>query len=262
MKFRIVCVLLLVVLFIPTTGFVCATRVEKMEADIEALQLQFNEIQKRVNNDQTQLTEMILRADKKLEELGSSQDETHDRVSQQNVQLSLELEQERAELAAMRGRLDVQQKALDEMQSSLQTVMGSVASTTGGSNVILPSDQEALYQFIQEKKGSGDTASQKAGTVEYLKRYPSDERNEALLLEMATLSSKEGLDRDAISYTTKYLQVFPKGASRNEIIYIMGDSGMKIGNCELAQKSFQTLEALGYKDASARLKDAKTNCKK
>jgi TolA-binding protein len=262
MKFRIFCLLAVLIAFIPTTGFVCATRVEKMEADIAALQLQFTEIQKRVNNDQTQLTEMILRADKKLEELGSTQDQTHDRVAQQNIQLALELEQERNELANMRGRLDLQQKTIDELQASLQTVMGSVASTTGGNSIILPSEQEALYAFIGEKRTANDTAAQKAAILEFIKRYPSDTRIEAILAELIMLLSTENAHTDAISYAARYLQLFPKSPSRNEIIYIMGDSGLKIGNCDLAQKSFQTLEALSYRDASARFKDAKANCKK
>ena len=73
MKFRVVCLSIVTSCALLSQGFVCSTRVEKMEADIAALQLQFGEIQKRVNNDQTQLTEMILRADKKLEELNNTQ---------------------------------------------------------------------------------------------------------------------------------------------------------------------------------------------
>ena len=261
MKFRVVCIIALLLMTIPMSGFVCATRVEKMEADIEALQLQFAEIQKRVNNDQTQLTEMILRADKKLEELGSTQDQTHDQVAQQNVQLALELEKERDELANMRGRLDVQQKTIAELQASLQTVMGSVAAAGNGSNVILPSSQDGLAQFIDEKKAANDLDTEKAAISEYLKRYPSDAKVEPLLAELVRIHSVQGLNQEAVSYCTKYLQQFPNGASRNEVIYIMGDSGQKIGNCSLAIKSFQTLEALGYKDAAARVKDAKANCK-
>lgn len=261
MKFRIVCILGVISVFFTTTGFVCATRVEKMEADIEALQLQFHEIQKRVNNEQTQLTEMIVRADKKLEALGDSQDETHDRVSQQNVQLALELEQERNELAAMRGRIDVQQKTITDLQSIVQTMMGSMSSSAEGNHVILPSEQEGLYQFIEEKKAAGDTSSQKIAMEEYVNRYPSDARLEKMLFELAQMASTAGEDREAIAYTTKYLQSFPKGESRNEIIYIMGDSGLKIGNCELAKKSFQTLEALKYRDAADRFKRAKAQCK-
>lgn len=261
MKFRIACAITLILLTIPTTGFVCASRVEKMEADIQALQLQFNEVQKRMNNDQTQLTEMILRADKKLEELGSAQNQNQDQVSQQNMQLALELEQERAELAAMRGRLDVQQKSLEDMQSSLQSVMGSVAGSTGG-GVILPTDQDALYQFIQDKKAAGDRSVQKTASQEYASRYPNDPRLEPILAELAQLYSQDGQDREAITASTRYIKQFPTGASRNDIIYIMGDSGLKIGNCDLAIQSFQALESLKFKDASARLKDAKANCKK
>ncbi len=261
MRFRIVCAIALILMTIPTTGFVCASRVEKMEADIQALQLQFNEVQKRMNNDQTQLTEMILRADKKLEELGSAQNQNQDQVSQQNVQMALELEQERAELAAMRGRLDVQQKTLEEMQSSLQSVMGSVAGSTGG-GVILPTDQESLYQFIQEKKAVGDKAVEKTAIQEYANRYPNDPRLEPILAELVQLYSQDGQDREAITASTRYIKQFPTGPSRNDVIYVMGDSGLKIGNCDLAIQSFQTLESFKYRDASARLKEAKSNCKK
>ena len=260
MKFRTVCLIALISLAFCSTGFVCATRVEQMEADIAALQLQFAEIQKRVNNDQTQLTEMILRADRKLEELGSSQNETHDQVSQQNVQLALELEQSRNELAAMRGRLDVQQKALEEMQSSMQSVMSSMSSTSGGSGVILPNDQESLYRFIEDSQATGNAEVANTAMVEYIRRYPVDERNEKLLPLVAATSAANGDHREAITYATKNLQLFPKGESRNEIIYIMGDSGLKIGNCDLAKKSFATLQALNYRDAAARAKEA-ASCK-
>ena len=261
MKFRVFCLLAVISTFFTTSGFVCATRVEKMEADIEALQLQFNEIQKRVNNDQTQLTEMILRADKKLEELGSSQDQTHDRVSQQNVQLAIELEQERAEMAALRGRLEVQQKALSDMQESLQSVMSSMTvSQTSSNAVLLPPDQNGLIAFIAEKQAAGDRDSAKMGMDEFLSRYPNAPQNEGYLFALAQNEAASGRDREAIAYATRYLQSFPKGDNRNEIIYIMGDSGLKVGNCDLAQKSFQTLSALKYRDSATRLKDAK-KCK-
>ena len=142
MRFRVVSVVLVLLFGVLSSGFVCSTRVERLEADVAALQLQFGEIQKRVNNDQTQLTEMILRADKKLEALNSNQDQAQSQVSEQNVQLALELEQERNQLAAMRGRLDLQQKALDEIQANLQSVLGTMASTSGGTSVILPANQE------------------------------------------------------------------------------------------------------------------------
>lgn len=262
MKFRIACIIALLLMFIPTTGFVCSTRVEKMEADIEALQMQFNEIQKRVNNDQTQLTEMILRADKKLEELGSTQNQTHDQVSQQNVQLALELEKERAELAAMRGRLDVQQKNIEEMQSGLSSIMGSVAGSSSGGGVILPTDQEALFSFILEKKSAGDKEAQKAAIQEYVNRYPNDSRVEPILAELVSLYSADGQHRDAITAATRYIKQYPSGPNRNAVIYAMGDAGLQIGNCDLATQSFQALSALNYKDAASRLKDAKSNCKK
>ena len=260
MKFRFACIIAVILMSIPSMGFVCATRVEKMEADIAALQLQFGEIQKRVNNDQTQLTEMILRADKKLEELGSTQNQTHDQVAQQNVQLAMELEQSRNELAVMRGRLDVQQKALDEMQSNMQTVLGSMAGTGGGNAVILPNDQESLYQFIQQKKAAHETAAQLAAEVEYIRRYPNDVRNEAILASIVSNYNSQGADRDVITYATKYLQQFPKGANRNEVVYNMGDSGLKLRNCDLAKKSFAMLKTEKYRDSEERAKEA-ASCK-
>lgn len=257
MKFRITSIFLVAVFAFLSTGFVCSTRVEKMEADIEALQIQFSEIQKRVNNDQTQLTEMILRADKKLDELNNAQGQSHEQVSQQNVQLALELEKERENLAQMRGIIDVQQKALSDLQSSMQTVMGSVSAAGGGSGVILPSDQETLYQFIETKRAAGDRQLERAGILEFIKRYPQDARMEPLCAALAQRYNDDAMHNEAITAATQYLQKFPNGANRNAVIYVMGDSGLKIGNCNLAQKSFTALSSIGYKDADSRLKEAK-----
>ena len=44
-------------------------------------------------------------------------------------------------------------------------------------------------------------------------------------------------------------------------MYYMGESGFKIGNCDLAKKAFMKLEAARYKDASTRLKEIKATCK-
>ncbi|MCL2325546.1 MAG: hypothetical protein FWC40_03450 [Proteobacteria bacterium] len=261
MRFRYACLLLIIIFAFPTTGFVCATRVERMEADVAALQLQFNEIQRRINNDQTQLTEMILRADKKLEELGEAQGQTHDRVAQQNVQLALELEQERAEIAAMRNRLDIQQRNLEDLQEGVRAIMGSAASTSAGSTLILPSDQNGLFQFIEARRAANDAPAKRAAILEYLKRYPNAPQLEPLLAELITDDSNAGLDREAITQASNYLKLFPQGPSRNEVIYRMGVSGLRIGNCDLAIKSFETLSALGYADSAQQLRNARASCR-
>lgn len=262
MKFRFCIAVLALFFWVLSSGFVCSTRVERLEADVAALQLQFGEIQKRVNNDQTQLTEMILRADKKLEALNNTQDMAQNQVSQQNVQLALELEQERAELAAMRGRLDVQQKSLDEMQANMQSILGTMAGTTGGTSVILPANQEELYSYIETKKQQGDTGARKAAIQEYLARYASDARSEGLLADLTSIYYMEGAYRETVSSAAQYIQQFPNGTNQKEVIYLMGEAGLQMKNCELAKKSFGLLQSKynGYKDAASRLKDA-NNCK-
>ena len=261
MRFRVVSVVLVLLFGVLSSGFVCSTRVARLEADVAALQLQFGEIQKRVNNDQTQLTEMILRADKKLEALNSNQDQAQSQVSEQNVQLALELEQERNQLAAMRGRLDLQQKALDEIQANLQSVLGTMASTSGGTSVILPANQEELYAFIGAKKAEGDEKMRKAGIVEFLARYPSDSRSEQLLADLTTIYFQDGAYRETVTSAAQYIQQYPNGANQKQMIYLMGDAGLAMKNCELAKKSFTLLESKysGYKDAAAKLKEA-NNC--
>ena len=261
MKFRVISLLLVIVFSFSTTGFVCATRVEKMEADIESLQIQFNDVQKRLNNDQTQLTSMILRADKKLEELSGNQNQSQSQVAQQNVQLALDLEAERAELASMRGRLEVQQKTIEQLQESLQAVMGSVALSGGGNAVILPSDQDGLNDYIQQKRMAGESAALQAALAEYLSRYPNDSRTESYLAELIALTASAKQDRDTITYCTQYLQKFPKGASRSDVLYQMGNAGLSIGNCNLAIQSFETLKSLNYSNADALLSNAKSTCK-
>lgn len=260
--FRVCTAFLVLISAILSSGFVCSTRVERIEADVAALQLQFGEIQKRVNNDQTQLTEMILRADKKLEALNSTQDEAQSQVSQQNVQLALELEQEREQLAAMRGRLDLQQKSLDEMQANLQSVLGTISTASGGSGVILPANQDELYALIEAKKTDGDDKTRKAAITEFLARYPGDARSESLLADLTAICFREGAYRETITSAAQYIQQYPNGANQKQMIYLMGDAGLSVKNCELAKKSFALLESKygGYKDAAEKLKAA-NNCK-
>ncbi len=262
MKFRLFCLICVICFAFTSTGFVCSTRVEKMEADIEALQIQFNDVQKRLNNDQTQLTSMILRADKKLEELGGAQDQSTNGLAQQNVQLALDLEKERAEMAEMRGRLEVQQKTIDTLQTSLQSIMSNMSSTSSGNTVLLPSDQPGLALLIEQKRLAGDKDTLKTAITEYLTRYPDDAQIEAMLAELTGLTLADRQNHETITYSTQYLQKFPKGAHRNDVIYNMGQAGLAIGNCDLAIQSFETLKTLNYAQAPAALENAKAKCKK
>ncbi len=261
MRFRITCLVLAVLFAFPSMGFVCATRVEKMEADIEALQIQFNDVQKRLNNDQTQLTSMILRADKKLEELSGTQDKSAESVAQQNVQLTLELEQERAELASMRGRLEVQQKTIESLQESLQSVMGSISSTGGGNAVILPSDQAGLEAYIIQKRTAGDKAALKTAIAEYVSRYPDDAKLEPYLAEYVGILYADKQYGEVITSSTMYLQKYPNGAKKADVIYHMGMAGMETGNCQLATISFKELKKLDANRAKDALDLAQTKCK-
>jgi len=262
MKFRTISLLLVLVFSFSTTGFVCATRVEKMEADIEALQIQFNDVQKRLNNDQTQLTSMILRADKKLEELSGNQDQSASQVAQQNVQLALDLEAERAELATMRGRLEVQQKTIESLQQSLQSVMSSVAASANSNTaVILPSDQDGLNNYIQQKRTAGASSELQTALAEYLSRYPGDANTEPYLAELIALTYNAKQDNSVVSYSTQYLTKFPSGPNRNNVIYYMGSAGLNLGNCTLATQAFEQLRLLKDNRAESALADAKTKCK-
>jgi len=63
MRFRVVSVVLVLLFGVLSSGFVCSTRVERLEADVAALQLQFGEIQKRVNNDQNNAKSHLARDD-------------------------------------------------------------------------------------------------------------------------------------------------------------------------------------------------------
>jgi len=261
MRFRITCLVLAILFAIPSMGFVCATRVEKMEADIEALQIQFNDVQKRLNNDQTQLTSMILRADKKLEELSGTQDKSAESVAQQNVQLALELEQERAELANMRGRLEVQQKTIESLQESLQAVMGSMASTGGGNAVILPSDQSGLETYIMQKRAASDMPALKTALAEYISRYSDDPKLEPYLAEYIGILYADKQYSDVITSSTMYLQKYPNGAKKADVIYNMGMAGLNTNNCQLATISFKELKKLDANRGNEALTQAATKCK-
>lgn len=253
--------LLIAILVFPSMGFVCSSRLETVEASVGALELQFTEIQQRINNDQTQLTEMIVRADKKIAEIEALQNKDSMRTAQSSVDLSLQLEAEKAEVANLRGKLEVQQRQLEELQNNLRTVMSSVSSTGNGSAVILPSGQDELYQFILTNREAKNVANEKAGAIEFYNRYPNDSRTESILATLPELCISAGSNQEAISYASYYIQKYPKGARINDVLFQLGTAGANIGNCNIATQTFQRLADSNYPNAAQKLKEVKASCK-
>ncbi|MDX9722338.1 MAG: tetratricopeptide repeat protein [Myxococcota bacterium] len=250
--------LLFVTLFAP--GFVCASRVERVEGEVDALRAQFVEIQQRVNNEQTQLSEMIVRADLKLAELEELQRKANELLTRNSVDLSLQIENQRNELAELRGRLDGIDRNVSLLSKEVQGIIASLGSV-GSSAVLLPTESEPLFTFAQQREGEKNWAEAKLGYQEFILKFSSDPRVEEATYRLAVVSAAAGQHQDAITTVRGLLTSFPNSSYRNDAIAIMGESALALGNCEIAIKSFETLVDLGDKKAKSRLSQVKSACK-
>ncbi len=254
--------LFLLLFLLPVTpGFVCASRAERMEGELDALRIQFEEIQQRINNDQAQVTEMILRADVKLAELAELQGQAHDLVTRNSVDLSLQLESTRTELAELRGRMDSQDRTLTQLGNDVRAIVSALGATDSGKTIVLPKEKEALFAFATEKRAANRNPEARAAYSEFIARYPDDSRVPATLADLCLLFSVDGMHQDAIATARTYLKTFPDGPQRNDVIATMGDSAAALGNCDVAQKAYQTLVEVGHKNAKKRLSEISAQCK-
>ncbi len=237
--------LLLLALIFPNLGFVCASRVEKMEADISALRVQFQDIQKRTNKEQAEFTEMMNRVDAKLKKLDEDQAAQNERVSQSSVELSMALEAEKRKLAQMQGRLEQQEHTMGLLQQALESVLGRAVATGTGQTVVLPQTEAELLQFIEVARAAGDAGKELAGSEEFLRLYPQSPEVERLMGRVPGLHLALGANDAVITASTAYVKVYPKGQYLGDAIYAMGAAAANVGNCELARKSFKYLSDSG-----------------
>lgn len=249
------------VLFAP--GFVCATRVERLEGEVDALRLQFEEIQQRINNDQSKMSEMILRADEEMAQLEELQRRANEMLTRNNVDLSLQLEAQTQEIATLRGSLETQKKSVEQLQKEVQAVVSGLGNVGGAAIVKLPSGKDELYTFSEEAHAAGKWDEARAGFEEFTAKYPGDSRMDEALYKLAEAEFQQGDHKATIGTVRTLLKSFSKSSKVNPAIWLMGEAAAAVQDCDTATVAFEALQGTTThgKEAKQKLKLLKTQCR-
>lgn len=243
-------------------GFVCASRVERLEGEVDALRLQFVEIQQRINDDQAEITAMLLRADAKLSEIEDLQRKYQDVLSQGILDVQLELDQSRAETAELRGRLDLATHNLRQLESNVAAVVQTLGMTSSGQAVTLPQDADGLYAYAEKAFATSSWDLASLGYQAFVKNHGNDSRVEDALFKLAQSLQKEGRHVEAIGVVRQFLSTFPQSKRVNDAIWIMAESAEARGDCAVSKLAYEQLKGTsshGTKATSA-LKRLKSTC--
>jgi len=248
-------------LFAP--GFVCATRVERLEGEVDALRLQFEEIQQRINNDQSKMSEMILRADEEMAQLEELQRRANEMLTRNNVDLSLQLEAQTQEIATLRGSLEAQKMSVEKLQKEVQAVVSGLGNVGGAAVIKLPSDKEELFTFSNDAHAAGNWAEARAGLDEFSTKYPGDSRLDEVLYKLADACYQLGDYTATIGTVRSLLKNFSKSTKVNPGIWLMGEAAAAVGDCDTATVAFEALQGTTThgKEAKQKLKLLKTQCR-
>ena len=249
--------------FLFTPGFVCASRVERLEGEVDALRVQFEEIQQRINNDQAQVTEMILRADDKIAEIEELQRKATDLLTGNTADLMLELEKQKSEVAVLRGQLEAEKRKTQQLQEEVAAVVSALGSGGGGTAVALPQDADALYEFGVEASANNKLAEARAAFDEFYIKFPTDPRADDALFGYIQAASTDSMHFEVLQAARNFIQSYADSKHLNDTILAMGRSAAAIGNCELARESFKTLKETSSHSSEGRreLKKLEETCK-
>jgi len=230
---------LLSLLFAP--GFVCASRVERVEGEVDALRIQFEEIQQRINDDQAEVTEMLLRVDREMDKL----EEVTQRIDKLTkgglLDLQVELDKQQKELAQLRGEIERKAREIDQNKRELQAVVKTLGMS-GGVVVQLPEGADELHAFSQKAYDASRWDEAIAGFQEFATRHGGDERVPDALFKLANAHFQAGNYGESQRIVQQLIQGYPdEKKTINPAILLLGKAAEKNGDFSTACVAYDTL---------------------
>lgn len=240
----------IVFFFTTMPGFVCASRVERMEAKQEALSAQFVEIQKRMNNDQAQISAMALGAEEKVQKLEELQSKLSGLLQNNVIDFSSELEQLQKEIQALRGDLQREQALVARNQQVLVSIAESLNFDTSGQALQLPEDKAAHFALAQQKYAAQEWAPAETAFREFVARYPSDPLAEEAWLRQGEALIELGQHQSARRVLQQFVQKYQQSKFGKQAVFLVGKSSLAVGDCDTANSMLKYLKQVHPKYAS------------
>jgi TolA-binding protein len=226
-------------------GFVCASRVERLEAESEALKLQFVEIQQRMNTDQTQFTEMLLRADDKLGKIEEFQRKLDDLFKTNTVDFSTELQTMRSEIQSMRGEVQTAQMQTAKHTEALAAIGQMLNISTTGTAVALPATPDEHFKLAEDKLAAAQFADAEVAFREFTVRYPEEPRAETAMLKQGEALFELKQFNDCRIVLQALLKKNARTKHTERAVYLMGMASVELKDCKVAKQFVDYLKDAG-----------------
>ncbi len=202
---------------------------KQMQADIIALQTQFEVISKAHAEEKAQLTKRLEEADKQIAELKLLIGEYRRVTGRNAADFGVELEQVKRLVTEMRGQIEVNEHRLGVIEKRLKIIHEDLSS------------QRAEAQKREQEKMEQEAAKRKAEEEAAKKKLPDIIRpkKKADFYKLAYSLVEAGQTRAARILFEEFLEKWPKDSYSDNALYWMGETYYAEGNFRKAALTFQ-----------------------
>ena len=242
------------------SGCVTASKGDRIEQEIMALQAQFSEIQKSMNDEKSRLTNMILKAEKEINSLNEVLEKATKIIQQNNTDFGYQLDEQRRELQVLQGRLEEIEFNLKQSVEEFSILREDINIKLGISSTELPESKEELFDFGLTKLQEKSVVEARDAFKEYISKNPDDPKAAEAQFYLAESYSMAADYQTAILEYQKVMQKYKKSNLLDATYFRIGESFLKMQKCKEAKIFFQQVIEK-YKKKNKYVKDAKTYMK-
>jgi tol-pal system protein YbgF len=239
---------------------------EKMQADIAALQVEFEVVKKAHADEKAQLAARLADADKKAAELKALIDEFQRSTGRNAADIGVDLEKIKTQIMELRGQLEVSSHKVDAIERKLGGLKDDLSARNAEqtasrdleakhrleadkaardaeknknplSAIKRPERQEDFYKLAYSLLESGQTEASRTLFREFLEKWPSSSYSDNAQYWVAESLYAEGKYRDAALEFQTVREKFPKGDKSPDAL-------LKLGYCFFAMEKYA--EALPF----------------
>jgi len=217
------------------SGCVTLSRGREMQADILALQAQFDELR----SEKEKLKETLARASKEIATLEATNREATEVLRRNSADFGAQMDALRSDNQKLRGSLEEARHEIETLKRSLAEIAEKAARPTGPAP--LPTDMEGLYAFAFQAHEQGRLDEALRAYRAYSKRFSEDKRADNATYFVGEILAQKGRFVDAVVTLQDILKHYPNGDKVDDAVLGIGMAFEAMGKCNEAQVFYKDL---------------------
>jgi tol-pal system protein YbgF len=236
-----------------------------LEARVQRLEVETKEQQQELD---IQIRERISLVDKKLREVQVKLDELNTVARAKGADLGVAVTRLGEELARLKGDLEAQQHNLALLQQqvaetsqSTETRLASLKGTGALDEAMArqklaelskPDDRAAVFALAQQVEAGGDKGVARELFLNFLKRWPRDDKAPEAAFRAGHLLAQQGKWREAVLVYGKVAEDYPKSERAPEALLQVGEGLVQLDRRDDARAVLEQLVAEHPRSEAAR----------